>query len=82
MASQTITIRTTKEITSAINKLAESMDRSRNWIVETAIKDYIELQAWQVAGIEKALLEVDQGKVQPHDKVFSNLKKKLAKLNK
>lgn len=70
-ASEPITIRTTR--VSEIDALAHAMDRSRNYIVNQAIEQYLETNAWQMeritAGFEAARAE----KVQPADEVFSRI---------
>ncbi len=81
MAGSTITIRTSAEIVAAISKLAESMNRSRNWVIETALTNYLETQAWQVEGIRKALEQADAGELVSHEDVFSELRKKIENQN-
>jgi predicted transcriptional regulator len=61
MASSTITIRTDPEIAAKIAALAQAMDRSRNWIIEEALKQYLETQAWQIEGIRQAQASLAQG---------------------
>jgi predicted transcriptional regulator len=72
----TITVRTSKEIVDSITKLAESMDRSRNWVVESALKSYIDLESWQVEGVREAILQADSGDLVSHEELFSEIKKK------
>lgn len=74
----TITVRTSKEIVDSITKLAKSMDRSRNWVVESALKSYIDLASWQVEGVSEAILQADSGYLVSHDELFSEIKKKMA----
>jgi predicted transcriptional regulator len=61
MAGSTITIRTDPEIAAKIAALAQAMDRSRNWIIEEALKQYLETQAWQIEGIRQAQASLAQG---------------------
>jgi len=81
MAGSTITIRTSVEIVAAITKLAESMNRSRNWVIEAALKNYLNTQAWQVEGIRKALAQADADELVSHEDVFSNLRAKIDNQN-
>ena len=62
MAGGTITVRTDPEISAKIAALAQVMDRSRNWVIEEALKQYIETQAWQIEGIKQAQASLAQGK--------------------
>ena len=77
MADETITIRTKPELLEGIAKLASAMDRSRSWVIEAALRQYLDVQSWQVEGIHKALEELERGEVDEHDKVFASLKRKL-----
>ena len=69
----TITIRTSRKIISDLGKLAESMDRPRNWVVEEAIQSYLHTQSWQVEGIQEALGFLDRGEGIRHEDVVSEL---------
>jgi len=80
MAGSTITIRTSAEILTAITKLAESMNRSRNWVIEAALSNYLDTQAWQVEGIRKALAQADADELVSHEDVFSDLGAKIDNL--
>ena len=59
--SSTITIRTDPEISAKIAALAQAMERSRNWVIEDALKHYIETQAWQIEGIKQAQASLARG---------------------
>jgi predicted transcriptional regulator len=52
------------------------MDRSRNWVVESALKSYIDLESWQVEGVREAILQADSGDLVSHEELFSEIKKK------
>ncbi len=76
-ATGTITIRTSSEVLAALGKLAESMDRPRNWVIEAALKSYLETQAWQVDGIKEALASLDRGEGTSHEEVIAELDRLL-----
>jgi predicted transcriptional regulator len=73
MAGSTITVRTDPEISAKIAALAQVMDRSRNWVIEEALKQYIETQAWQIEGIKQAQASLAQGEGIPFDEVMSEM---------
>jgi predicted transcriptional regulator len=73
MAGHTITVRTDPEIAAQIASLAEAMDRSRNWVIEEALKQYIETQSWQIDGIKQAQAAVARGETIPLDEVMREL---------
>jgi predicted transcriptional regulator len=83
MTGSTITIRTDPEIAEKITALAKAMDRSRNWVIEEALKQYIETQTWQIEGIKEGIASLDRGEGIPHDEVMAKIRAKLeAKLGK
>ncbi|MBX3484912.1 CopG family ribbon-helix-helix protein [Phenylobacterium sp.] len=63
-----ITIRTS--MTEEIDALAAAMDRSRNYIINRAIEQYLEANAWQVERIREGLAAARDGRVTPADEVF------------
>ena len=73
MGNQTITIRTESDIIEKISNVAEAMDRSRNWVIEDALKQYIDQQAWYIEGIQKAQASLDEGKGIPHEEVMAEI---------
>ncbi len=57
----TVTVRLTNEIREKLDRLARSTRRSRSFLAAEAIAEYVDLNAWQVAEIEKAIEEADAG---------------------
>ena len=68
-ASEPITIRTAK--VAEIDALASAMDRSRNYIVNQAIEQYLEANAWQMERIRDGITAAREGRVTPADEVFA-----------
>lgn len=73
MANTTITIRTDSEVAEKITALAQAMDRSRNWVIEEALRQYIENQVWQIEGIKQAMVSLDRGEEIPHEEVMTEM---------
>lgn len=73
MAGSTITVRTDPEISAKIAALAQVMDRSRNWVIEEALKQYIESQAWQIEGIKEAQAALARGEGIPFEDVMDEM---------
>lgn len=73
MVGSTITVRTDPEIAAKIAALAQVMDRSRNWVIEEALKQYIETQAWQIEGIKQAQASLAEGKGIPFEDVMDEM---------
>ncbi|MFZ1640767.1 MAG: ribbon-helix-helix protein, CopG family [Candidatus Contendobacter sp.] len=73
MASNTVTIRTAPEITRKIEALATAMERSRTWVIEDALKQYLETQAWQIEGIQDAMTALDRGAGIGHEDIMAEM---------
>lgn len=73
MAGNTLTIRTDPELVARLTTLAAAMNRSRNWVMEDALRVYLENQAWQIEGIQAAMTGLAQGEGIPHDAVMAEM---------
>ena len=56
-----MTVRLSRELKSRLERLAESTRRSKSYIAAEAIAEYVELNAWQVEEIRKAVEKADAG---------------------
>ncbi len=59
--STTMTIRLEPELKSRLDQLAQATDRSRSYLAAEAIRDFIDLNEWQIQEITSALKEADKG---------------------
>ncbi|MCP4123561.1 MAG: hypothetical protein GY751_17560 [Bacteroidetes bacterium] len=68
--STTITIRVDQEIKDRLEGQAEVQNRSKSFLANEAIVEYLDVQEWQVEGVKKAIKSLDAGKGIPHDDVM------------
>ena len=73
MATEAFTIRAETEIVHKLDDLAGSLDRSRNYLVNQAIKEYLETHAWQVEKITQGMAAADRGELVAHDDVMREM---------
>jgi predicted transcriptional regulator len=59
MAKTSISIRLDPELGDQLSTVAARLDRPKSWVVEHAIKEFIELQLWQFAAIEDVVAWVE-----------------------
>jgi predicted transcriptional regulator len=59
----------------ALDSLAAALDRSRSYLINEAITNYIELQAYQDALVRKGLEEMRKGRVVSHEEVVKRVKR-------
>ena len=52
-----------------LDALSVSTNRSQSSLLEQALDDYLELQAWQISHIEEGLADADAGRVTSHERV-------------
>jgi predicted transcriptional regulator len=70
-------IRLQKDLEQPLNELCKRLDRSRNWLVNQAIREFIENQALQEerwTQTVEALSSVERGEVVPAEEVHAWLK--------
>ncbi len=77
MAGGTITIRTDPRVEEQLNAVAKAMERSRNWVIEEALKQYLATQDWQIEGIVKAQRSLAEGERIPLESVMVALQIKI-----
>ena len=61
MSSTTVSVRIDPASKKRLEKLANSTGRSRSFLAAEAINEYLDLNEWQVAGIQKAVASLDRG---------------------
>ena len=59
--SSTMTIRLDDAVKTRLEKLSEAMDRSKSYLATEAIREYLELNEWQIGETKAALAEADAG---------------------
>lgn len=69
MASTTVTVRVESQVKKRLEKLAKSTGRTRSYLAGEALKDYLDVNEWQVAGIKKAIESIERGEGVPHSEV-------------
>lgn len=61
METAVLTLRVPIEIKHQLDQLADATQRSKSWLAGEAIRQYLELEAWQIGEITQALREADAG---------------------
>ena len=57
--STTMTIRLEPELKQRLDGLAESTQRSKSFLAAQAIREFVDLNEWQIQEIRRALVEAD-----------------------
>jgi RHH-type transcriptional regulator, rel operon repressor / antitoxin RelB len=69
MASTTFTVRVEHLVKKRLEKLAKSTGRSRSFLAAEALNEYLNVNEWQVAGVERAIASLDRGEGVSHQDV-------------
>lgn len=69
--STLVSVRVKPEIAERLERLAESVHRSKSYIAAEAIEEYLEIHEWQIQAIHEGIAAVARGET----KDFSEVKK-------
>lgn len=69
-----MSVRLPDEVEQQLGQLAQSTGRTKSWLANQAIQDYLAREAWQITEVEAALREADAGD-------FVSEKEMMAKFN-
>jgi predicted transcriptional regulator len=75
MESAVLTIRVSPDTKDQLDKLAQATKRSKSFLAAEALERYLEVEAWQVAEIRKALHEADAGDFASEEDLAAVMKK-------
>jgi len=62
MAREAFSVRADSKKVKQLDKIADQQERSRNYLVNQAIDQYLDLHAWQDAKVKEGILAADSGK--------------------
>jgi predicted transcriptional regulator len=72
-----MTVRLSDTLKESLEQLAEVTARSKSFLAAEAIKQYIDINEWQINEIKKALVEADAGKFIAHADIVRHWENKL-----
>ncbi len=75
MDTTTLTLRVPSEMKEQLDKLANATHRSKSYLAGEAIRQYLDLEAWQIDEIQQALKEADANDFASDDEVDAAVRK-------
>jgi RHH-type transcriptional regulator, rel operon repressor / antitoxin RelB len=75
MASSTLTLRLDIKLKKKLDKLAKATSRSRSYLAAEAIREYVDLNSWQIEHIMQGLQEGDSGDFASVEQVQATVRK-------
>jgi predicted transcriptional regulator len=76
--SEPVTLRLDPATRKRLDRLAKATERSRAALAAEAVRQFVELNEWQISAIEEGLREADRGQFIDHARLKSKWEKKLA----
>lgn len=69
--SSTMTVRLDKATRLRLERLARATSRTKAFIAQEAIRDYVALNEWQIDAVEHGLADAEAGRLVEHEVVSS-----------
>jgi predicted transcriptional regulator len=69
MSKTHLSVRLKPKLGDRIDALAAAIERPRSYVVEKAIEEYIDREAWQVEAIRKGLADAEAGLLVSHEAI-------------
>jgi predicted transcriptional regulator len=69
VSSTTFTVRVGTAVKKRLENLAKSTGRSRSFLAAEALREYLDVNEWQVVGVKKAMVSLDRGEGATHEQV-------------
>lgn len=81
LKAASLTVRVKPETRNRLDNLARITRRSKSFVIEDALEQYLDVNEWQIKGIQEALIEADSlGAVfEDHDDVLAKWEAKIAR---
>jgi RHH-type transcriptional regulator, rel operon repressor / antitoxin RelB len=76
--NEPVTLRLDAATRKRLDRLAKSTERSRAALAAEAVKQFLELNEWQIAAIQEGVQQANAGKFIDHVKLKAKWEKKLA----
>jgi predicted transcriptional regulator len=73
MTTEAFTVRAETDIVHQLDSMAGALDRSRNYLVNQALREYLKTHAWQVEKITQGIAAADRGELVDHDDVMREM---------
>jgi predicted transcriptional regulator len=76
--SDPVTLRLDPKTRKRLDKLSQATERSRAALAADAVRQYLDLNEWQIAAIEAGVKQANRGQLIDHAKLKAKWEKKLA----
>jgi predicted transcriptional regulator len=70
-----MSVRLPEDVEQKLGQLAQSTGRTKSWLANQAIQDYLDREAWQITEIEAAIREADAGDFVPENEMVAKFQR-------
>jgi predicted transcriptional regulator len=74
--STLVSLRTEEALIEKLDEIATEIDRTRNWVINDAIKQYLETCAWRLEHIQQGIADSDAGRTITLDQLKRRIEKR------
>ncbi len=75
--STLVTVRVKPDIATRLEKLAETMERSKSYLAAEAIEEYLAIHEWHIQAINEGIAAADRGETISFEAIKQKWEKKL-----
>ena len=79
MTMRTASFRLDQSKIARLDRLAAAMDRSRSWVINQAIEQYLDHEEWFAEAVEEGIAAVDRGDLVPHEEAVTAARDRIPK---
>lgn len=79
MSGKVASVRMGEEKLQRIDKLAKTTNRSRGWLINQAVDQYLEYEEWYLKAVEAGMEDVKVGRTISHAELKKDWENKLAR---
>jgi predicted transcriptional regulator len=69
MEKQTISFRLDSDKLEALDMIAKALERDRTFVLNEAVRSYLDIQKWQIEHIKSSLHQAEAGELIDHDEL-------------
>ena len=62
-----------------LDRLAAAIDRSRSWVINQAIEQYLDHEEWFAEAVEEGIAAADRGDLVPHEEAVTAARDRVPK---
>ena len=79
MTMRTASFRLDESKIARLDRLASAIDRSRSWVVNQAIDQYLDHEEWFAEAVKEGVAAADRGDLVPHEEAVMAARDRIVK---